>query len=90
MPNFFSQIIAKIISSAISFVYLFTGFKSGLDGEVIEKPENFTPILRFAVCSDVHLDGDEEQINAIRLKNLKSTENSVLFSIIFSSFDLAF
>jgi hypothetical protein len=70
MPNFFSQIIAKIISSAISFVYLFTGFKSGLNGEVIEKPENFTPILRFAVCSDVHLDGDEEQINAIRLKNL--------------------
>ena len=70
MPNFFSQIIAKIISSAISFVYLFTGYKSGLTGEEIKTPEDFTPILRFIACSDVHLDGNEEQPNAIRLANL--------------------
>ena len=70
MPNFFSQIIAKIISSAISFVYLFTGYKSGLTGKEIKTPEDFTPILRFIACSDVHLDGNEEQPNAIRLANL--------------------
>ena len=70
MPNFFSQIIAKIISSAISFVYLFTGYKSGLTGKEIKPPEDFTPILRFIACSDVHLDGNEEQPNAIRLANL--------------------
>ena len=70
MPNFLSQIIAKIISSAISFVYLFTGYKSGLTGKEIKTPENFTPILRFIACSDVHLDGNEEQPNAIRLANL--------------------
>lgn len=70
MPNFLSQIIAKIISSAISFVYLFTGYKSGLSGKEIKTPEDFTPILRFIACSDVHLDGNEEQPNAIRLANL--------------------
>lgn len=70
MPNFLSQIIAKIISSAISFVYLFTGYKSGLTGKEIKPPEDFTPILRFIACSDVHLDGNEEQPNAIRLANL--------------------
>ena len=70
MPNFLSQIIAKIISSAISFVYLFTGYKSGLTGKEIKTPEDFTPILRFIACSDVHLDGNEEQPNAIRLANL--------------------
>ena len=70
MPNFLSQIIAKIISSAISFVYLFTGYKSGLTGKEIKTPEDFTPVLRFIACSDVHLDGNEEQPNAIRLANL--------------------
>ena len=70
MPNFLSQLIAKIISSAISFVYLFTGYKSGLTGKEIKKPDDFTPILRFIACSDVHLDGNEEQPNAIRLANL--------------------
>ena len=70
MPNFISQIIAKIISSAISFVYLFTDSKSGLKGKKINTPEDFSPILRFIACSDVHLNGDEEQDNAIRLKNL--------------------
>ncbi len=70
MPNFISQIIAKIISSAISFVYLFTDSKSGLKGKKIRTPEDFSPILRFIACSDVHLNGDEEQDNAIRFKNL--------------------
>ena len=70
MPNFLSHIIAKIISSAISFVYLFTGYKSGLTGKEIKTPEDYTPVLRFIACSDVHLDGNEEQPNAIRLANL--------------------
>ncbi len=70
MPNFLSQIIAKIISSAISFVYLFTDSKSGVKGKKVDTPEDFTPILRFIACSDIHLNGDEEQENAIRFKNL--------------------
>ena len=37
MSNFLSQIIARVISSAISFIYLFTGYKSGLTGKEIKK-----------------------------------------------------
>lgn len=29
-----------------------------------EVPEDFEPVLRFAVCSDVHLSGDEDDVNA--------------------------
>lgn len=70
MSNFLSQIIARVISSAISFIYLFTGYKSGLTGKEIKKPEDFTPVLRFIACSDIHLDGTEDQTNAERLANL--------------------
>lgn len=70
MSNFLSQIIARVISSAISFIYLFTGYKSGLTGKEIKKPEDFTPVLRFIACSDIHLDGSEDQTNAERLANL--------------------
>lgn len=70
MPNFISQMIAKVFTSIVGFIYLLTGFKSGFTGEKISTPEDFEPILRFIACSDIHLDGDEEQINAVRLKNL--------------------
>ena len=70
MSNFLSQIIARVISSAISFIYLFTGYKSGLTGREIHTPKDFTPVLRFIACSDIHLDGNEDQPNAIRLANL--------------------
>ena len=70
MSNFLSQIIARVISSAISFIYLFTGYKSGLTGKEIKKPEDFTPVLRFVACSDIHLDGNADQVNAERLANL--------------------
>lgn len=70
MSNFLSQIIARVISSAISFIYLFTGYKSGLTGKEIKKPDDFTPVLRFIACSDIHLDGTEDQANAVRFANL--------------------
>ena len=70
MPNFISQIIAKVFTSIVGFIYLLSGFKSGFNGEKISTPEDFEPVLRFIACSDIHLDGDEEQINAKRLKNL--------------------
>ncbi|MBO7178812.1 MAG: metallophosphoesterase [Clostridia bacterium] len=87
MSNIISQFIAKIISSAISFIYLFTGLKSGLKGEEIHTPEDFEPILRFIACSDVHLDGDENQPNAIRLKNLIEDMNKYSESQSYKSLD---
>ena len=70
MPNFFSQFISKLITSVISFVYMLTGMGTGTQGVEIETPEDFTPVLRFVVCSDIHLNGDENQEAAVRFGNL--------------------
>ncbi len=70
MPNFISQIIAKSFTSIVGFLNLVSGFRSGFTGKKFSTPEDFEPILRFIASSDIHLNGDEEQINAIRLKNL--------------------
>ena len=70
MPNFISQIISKTFTSIVGFLNLVSGFRSGFTGKKISTPEDFEPILRFIASSDIHLNGDEEQINAIRLKNL--------------------
>lgn len=64
MIQIFSRIFAKIASIAFS---TFFGIYS-IGGVVGEEPpkarDDFTPVLRFAVCSDIHLDGDENQQNA--------------------------
>jgi len=70
MANFFSQFIFKLLTSVISFVYMLTGMGTGTQGAEIETPEDFTPVLRFVVCSDIHLNGDENQEAAVRFGNL--------------------
>ena len=70
MPNFIAQLISKALTSIFGFAFLFTGVTSGLTGEEIHTPEDFTPILRFVVCSDIHLNGEEEQDAAVRFANL--------------------
>ncbi len=70
MPNFFSHFISKMLTSIFSFVFLFTGAKSGLTGKETNTPDDFTPVLRFVVCSDIHLNGEETQEAAIRFGNL--------------------
>lgn len=87
MPNIVSQFISKFITSAIGIIYLFTGLKSGFSGTVTKKPNDFEPILRFVVCSDVHLDGDETQDNAIRLGNLINDMNTYSESQSYNKFD---
>jgi hypothetical protein len=70
MSNFVSQFVSKSFTSVVSFLYLASGFKNGFSGKKISTPDDFEPVLRFIACSDVHLNGDETQENAIRLKNL--------------------
>ncbi len=68
--NFVSQMASKAITSVISMTFLPSDIKCGLKGNKIEMPADFTPVLRFAVCSDIHLDGNENQEAAIRFSNL--------------------
>lgn len=70
MGNIFSQFLSKFLTLLIGFLFLFTGFRSGFAGEEIETPEDFEPVLRFVVCSDIHLNGEENQQAAVRFANL--------------------
>ena len=71
MANIFSQLIFKFLSALLSFTFAFTGTSGGLTPEeVVHTPDDFAPVLRFVACSDIHLDGDENQEAAIRFANL--------------------
>ena len=71
MANIFSQLIFKFLSALLSFTFAFTGTSGGLTPEeVVRTPDDFTPVVRFIACSDIHLDGDENQEAAIRFANL--------------------
>ena len=71
MTNFFSQIIFKFLSVVFSILFSFTGIGGGITGDdEVQTPDDFTPVVRFVVCSDIHLNGDETQEAAIRFANL--------------------
>ena len=71
MANIFSQLIFKFLSALLSFTFAFTGTSGGLTPEeVVRTPDDFAPVVRFIACSDIHLDGDENQEAAIRFANL--------------------
>ena len=70
MTNALSQFVSKFFTSLLSVVFSVTGIKSGLTGTEINTPEEFEPVLRFVVCSDIHLNGEENQEAAVRLRNL--------------------
>ncbi len=71
MTNLFSQLIFKLLSALLSVAFVFSGPIGGTKPEkVVHTPEDFTPVVRFVACSDIHLDGDETQQAAIRFANL--------------------
>lgn len=87
MTNSTSQFIAKVFTSAFGCAFLPTAFKSGFYGKAIKAPESFLPVLRFVVCSDIHLNGEETQENAIRLGNLITDINKYSESQSYNKFD---
>lgn len=70
MLNFFTQLISKVLTSVFSFVFMLTGVGGGVTGEETKTPDDFSPDLRFVVCSDIHLNGEETQEAAKRFANL--------------------
>lgn len=70
MSNGFSQFLSKFLTLLIGFLFMFTDIRSGFVSNEPAQPEDFTPVLRFVVCSDIHLNGDENQESAIRFANL--------------------
>lgn len=67
--NILHVMLAKLMVSLYSFLSIF-GAGLPLHNDMPETPEDFAPVLRFAVCSDIHLSGNPEAAEAKRLKKL--------------------
>ncbi len=70
MTNGFSQLISKTLTSVFGTVFMPTDLKSGFSAEAQKTPENFSPVLRFITCSDIHLSGEDTTENTADLTNL--------------------
>ncbi len=68
--NLISQIASKSLTAVWGGAFSLSAVRSGMKGKKTEVPSDFTPMLRFAVCSDIHLNGGEEQQAAVRFRNL--------------------
>lgn len=70
MTNSLSQFVSKTLTSVFGLCFLPAGIKNRIKAKKLTTPEDFEPILRFMVCSDIHLNSEENQEAAVRLKNL--------------------
>ena len=69
VKNEFFHILTRLANFAFAGLFGVTTLVNGVVAPP-ETPEDFTPVVRFAVCSDVHLDGDPAQAAAVRLGQL--------------------
>ena len=88
--NFFNHTIYKIISVAFTALFSVYSVTGGILKVPEKAPDDFTPVIRFAACSDIHLDGKEDQVNAERFAEmfidtylLLSSERLLLPNILF-------
>ncbi len=68
--NLFSQTVSKTLTSVFGTSFILSALRSGFKGEKTSVPADFTPVLRFVVCSDIHLSGEEGQSAAERFRQL--------------------
>lgn len=68
--NTFTQLASKALTAVWGCAFLPSAFNSGRKGKKIDIPRDFMPVLRFVACSDIHLDGEENQEAAIRFADL--------------------
>ncbi len=61
---------AKFLTAFFTVFFAIFSLRGGINEEPPATPTDFTPVLRFAVCSDVHLDGDENQTEAKEFREL--------------------
>ena len=58
--NFFAQFMSKFLTGFFTLEFSIFSLFGGVGKELPKTPDDFTPVLRFAVCSDVHLSGETE------------------------------
>lgn len=85
--NLISQIAYKALTNVWGAAFLPSGVTSGFKGKKTIVPDDFTPVLRFAVCSDIHLDGEEGQTSAVRFGQLFDDMYKYSESCAYNKFD---
>ncbi len=68
--NFFGQFMFKFLTVVFSIWMGISTFSLAVNKELPSAPDDFTPVVRFAVTSDVHLNGDPDQAAAKKLADL--------------------
>lgn len=64
------QLFSKFLSVVFSAFFSVSSLGSPICKEPPEAPDDFTPVLRFVACSDVHLSGEEDDVNEKRFREL--------------------
>ena len=85
--NLISQIASKSLTSVWGGAFSLSAFRSGIKGKKTEVPSDFTPVLRFAVCSDIHLNGEAGQTAAVRFGQLFDDMYAYSASCNYNKFD---
>ncbi len=85
--NLISQIAYKALTNVWGTAFLPSAVKSGFKGKKTIVPDDFTPVLRFAVCSDIHLNGEEGQTAAVRFGQLFDDMYAYSESCTYNKFD---
>lgn len=59
--NCIGQLLSGFLTIVFTALFSLSSLLGGVNQELPKTPEDFTPILRFVVCSDVHLDCTNDQ-----------------------------
>ena len=59
--NLTGQFLFRFLTGVFTAVFALMAIPFPVNKELPSAPDDFTPVIRFAVTSDVHLDGDPEQ-----------------------------
>ncbi|MBR6005147.1 MAG: metallophosphoesterase, partial [Clostridia bacterium] len=70
ITNIFNQFVFRFLTGLFSVVFGLMSVPFAVNKELPETPDDFTPVVRFAVTSDVHLNGEPDQPAALRLAEL--------------------
>ena len=78
ISNLFGQFMFRFLTGIFSAVVGIMSIPSPVGRALPSAPSDFTPVVRFAVTSDVHLNGDPDQPAARKLADL--LEDSYAYS----------
>lgn len=77
MKSIFNDLLFKIINGAFSVSFIKdSAFRKKLN-EIPAVPKDFRPVLRFAVCSDIHINGEETDNGADNFASMLDDMNSL-------------